>query len=117
MTNSFPLPGGAWVRFAVRSESAVLARVGLSMISVDQACSNAEREIADFDSEKVKNDAQQQWRQKLGSIRVSMDGIQDEGLLTSFFSGVYRTMISPQDYTGENPLWQSSEPYFDSFYW
>jgi hypothetical protein len=26
-------------------------------------------------------------------------------------------MINPQDYTGENPLWQSSEPYFDSFYW
>lgn len=26
-------------------------------------------------------------------------------------------MINPQDYTGENPLWESSEPYFDSFYW
>jgi hypothetical protein len=26
-------------------------------------------------------------------------------------------MINPQDYTGENPLWKSKEPYFDSFYW
>lgn len=26
-------------------------------------------------------------------------------------------MINPQDYTGENPLWNSDEPYFDSFYW
>jgi hypothetical protein len=26
-------------------------------------------------------------------------------------------MISPQDYTGENPLWNSTEPYYDSYYW
>lgn len=26
-------------------------------------------------------------------------------------------MVNPQDYTGENPLWKSAEPYFDSFYW
>jgi putative alpha-1,2-mannosidase len=25
-------------------------------------------------------------------------------------------MVNPQDYTGENPLWESDEPYFDSFY-
>jgi putative alpha-1,2-mannosidase len=25
-------------------------------------------------------------------------------------------MLSPQDYTNENPLWNSTEPYFDSFY-
>jgi putative alpha-1,2-mannosidase len=38
-------------------------------------------------------------------------------MLTNFYSGIYRTMINPQNYTGENPLWSSSEPYFDSFYW
>lgn len=26
-------------------------------------------------------------------------------------------MVNPQNYTGENPLWTSTEPYFDSFYW
>lgn len=25
-------------------------------------------------------------------------------------------MINPQNYTGENPLWKSNEPYFDSLY-
>lgn len=25
-------------------------------------------------------------------------------------------MISPQDYTGESYLWESDEPYYDSFY-
>jgi hypothetical protein len=49
-------------------------------------------------------------------IRVSRTGI-DNSVLTNFFSGVYRTMVNPQDYTGENVLWSSNEPYFDSFYW
>jgi hypothetical protein len=25
--------------------------------------------------------------------------------------------MAPANYTGENPLWESSEPYYDSFYW
>lgn len=39
-----------------------------------------------------------------------------DDMLRNFYSGIYRTMINPQDYTGENPLWSSDEPYFDSFY-
>ncbi|CAK7238564.1 hypothetical protein SEUCBS140593_010816 [Sporothrix eucalyptigena] len=39
-----------------------------------------------------------------------------DAMLRNFYSGIYRTMINPQNYTGENPLWSSSEPYFDSFY-
>jgi hypothetical protein len=49
-------------------------------------------------------------------IRVSRNGVKDS-VLTNFYSGIYRTMVNPQNYTGENPLWKSSEPYFDSFYW
>jgi hypothetical protein len=37
-----------------------------------------------------------------------------EELQTTFWSGLYRTMLMPQNYTGENPLWNSTEPYFDS---
>ncbi|OOO09152.1 glycosyl hydrolase 92 [Aspergillus oryzae] len=70
--NGYPLPGGAFLRFNSLADRTVLARVGLSFISSEQACSNAD--------------------------------------------GIYRTMINPQDYTGENPLWKSTEPYFDSFY-
>lgn len=29
---------------------------------------------------------------------------------------LYRTFISPQNYTGENPLWKTNEPTFDSYY-
>lgn len=92
------------------------ARVGLSFISSERACSNAEAEIPDFDFEGTRSKATETWRHKLAPIRVSSKGV-NASLLTNFYSGIYRTMINPQDYTGENPLWNSDEPYFDSFYW
>jgi putative alpha-1,2-mannosidase len=113
--NSPPVPAGAWTQFQAPTNNQILARVGVSYISVAQACSNAESEIPDFDFDKALKSAEDVWREKLGVIQVDATGVSDE-LQTVFWSGVYRTMISPQDYTGENPLWESSEPYYDSFY-
>src|SRR4051812_37303711 len=105
---------GAFAKFKNPDpKSPVLARVGLSFISSSQACHNAETEIPDFAFEKVKEAAEVAWREKLNVISTVPGGI-DRNLEVVFWSGFYRTMISPQDYTGENPLWDSKEPYFDS---
>ncbi|KAK6224069.1 hypothetical protein LQW54_000216 [Pestalotiopsis sp. IQ-011] len=113
--NGYPLPGGAFVRFE-DSDTPVLARVGLSFISVSKACSNAEAEIPDFDFDTIEMTATNVWREKLSPITVSTGGGVDQSLVTSFYSGIYRTMVNPQNYTGENPKWDHGEPYFDSFY-
>ncbi|KAL3419273.1 glycosyl hydrolase family 92 [Phlyctema vagabunda] len=113
--NGYPLPGGAFVRFESPGDSPILARVATSFISSEQACSSAEREIPSFDFDTTQTAAREIWREKLSPIRVSTNGI-DSSTLTNFYSGIYRTMVNPQDYTGENPLWESNEPYFDSFY-
>ncbi|KAI9726486.1 MAG: hypothetical protein M1828_001308 [Chrysothrix sp. TS-e1954] len=112
--NGSPLPGGAFVRFEPDVE-AVLVRVGLSFIGPGQACMNAEKEIPKFGFEAVRAAAASHWRAKLSPISISTTGVHPT-LITNFFSGIYRTMVSPQNYTGENPLWASTEPYFDSFY-
>jgi putative alpha-1,2-mannosidase len=110
------LPAGAWVRFdAPKNASQVIARVGVSLISVEQACSNAEKEIPDFDFDAVYTAAQQAWTDTLGVVEIKPGGV-SEDLQKVFWSGLYRASISPQDYTGENPLWESSEPYYDSYY-
>ncbi|KAF9632850.1 putative Alpha-12-mannosidase [Lasiodiplodia theobromae] len=113
--NGYPLPGGGFVRFANPGGNAVVARVGVSLISEQQACSNAESEIPDYDFEGTRSAAVDEWRQKLSPVRVSTENV-DRDFLVNFYSGIYRTMVNPQDYTGENPLWKSDEPYFDSFY-
>ncbi|KAG9234706.1 glycoside hydrolase family 92 protein [Amylocarpus encephaloides] len=114
--NGYPLPGGGFVRFtSLVRDTAILARVGVSFISSQQACSSAESEIPSFDFNSTQTAAGKMWRDKISPIKVSTNGVQ-ASILTNFYSGIYRTMVNPQDYTGENPLWQSSEPYFDSFY-
>ncbi|KAK4930398.1 hypothetical protein LTR49_003139 [Elasticomyces elasticus] len=112
------LPAGAWTRFHApgNSHNQILARVGVSFISIDQACSNAETEIPDFDFDAVHTDAQQAWTDSLDVIDVTPGQGVNSSLQTVFWSGVYRSALSPQDYTGENPLWNSTEPYYDSYY-
>jgi putative alpha-1,2-mannosidase len=113
--NGYPLPGGAFVRFTSGAEP-ILVRTATSFISAARACEHAEKEISDFDFEAVSDAATDAWREKMKPIRVSTNGV-NSSLLTNFYSGIYRTMVNPQNYTGENPLWSSNEPYFDSFYW
>ena len=111
------LPAGAWTQFAAPdTNNQILARVGVSFISVAQACSNAETEIPDFDFNGTLSVAQQAWTDTLGVIEVTPGNGVNESFQTIFWSGVYRASISPQDYTGENPLWESNEPYYDSYY-
>lgn len=113
--NSSPLPGGTFNRFT--SSAPVTVRVGLSFRSSDQACSIAEAEIPDFDFEATRNAAAAAWRSKLSSIAVSTSSGVDTSLITNFYSGIYRTMVNPQNYTGVNPIASADEIWFDSFYW
>ena len=116
--NGYPLPGGSFVRFSAptTANNTILARVGTSFISSDQACSSAEKEVPDYDFDSIRQTVANAWRTKISPITIDSTGV-DQSYVTNFYSGIYRTMINPQDYTGENPLWQSDKPYFDSFYW
>ncbi|KAF4780745.1 glycosyl hydrolase family 92 [Colletotrichum scovillei] len=106
---------GAWLQFERPTNNQILARVGLSFISVNKACENAERDIPKFDFDGTVRAAELTWADKLSTVDVSTEGV-SEDMKTVFWSGLYRSLLSPQNYTGENPLWESSEPYFDSFY-
>ncbi|RDL31079.1 putative alpha-1,2-mannosidase subfamily [Venustampulla echinocandica] len=109
-------PAGGWTQFHPPAENnQILARVGVSFISIDKACKNAETEIPDFDFAKVQTAATNAWRDKLSVVEIE-EGQIGTRFWTVFWSGIYRSMISPQDYTGENPLWNSTEPYYDSYY-
>ncbi|KAI6086437.1 glycoside hydrolase family 92 protein [Hypoxylon rubiginosum] len=115
--NLFYLEAGGWVRFSGLTNNTLTARVGISFISADQACQRAEEEIPEplDDFDRLLTETEDAWREKLGPISVNAGGASEE-LQTSFWSGLYRAMISPQNYTGENPYWDSGIPYFDSYY-
>ena len=109
------IEAGGFVRFSRPSNGTLQARMGMSFMSTEQACSNAEQEIPDWDFVRVRNDAENAWKAKFGGVSLVPGGA-STALQQTFFTGIYRTMMSPQNYTGENPLWNSTEPYFDSYY-
>ncbi|KAG5987422.1 hypothetical protein E4U52_007581 [Claviceps spartinae] len=76
----------------IRTISIIKVRVGLSFISMDKACRNAEQEIPDFDFDKDYTSRILPTRQNRKVIHA----------------------LTPTD---ENSLWDSEEPYFDSYYW
>jgi predicted alpha-1,2-mannosidase len=108
-------PQGAFNSFVLNEKRQILVRVGVSFVSIKQACNSAEKEISDFDFAKTLATAEEAWKVKLGVIEVDDHGVSQD-LREVFWSGLYRSFISPQDYTGENPLWKSDEPYYDSYY-
>ncbi|KAH7921950.1 glycoside hydrolase family 92 protein [Leucogyrophana mollusca] len=93
----------------------ILARVGVSFISSAQACKSAESEIPHFDFNATRQKSREVWNDLLGRVQVDTHGV-DRETIDLFYSSLYRTHIVPADYTGENPRWNSTEPYYDSFY-
>lgn len=110
--------GGAWARFGKPAKNnQMISRVGVSLISTAQACSNAESEIPNFRTafKSVRTAATKAWSDKLNVVSITPGGASTDAQRL-FWTSAYRAFISPQDYTNENPKWTSSEPYFDSYY-
>ncbi|CAG8576155.1 3656_t:CDS:2, partial [Dentiscutata heterogama] len=99
-------------------QSVIKSRVGISFMSVDQACKNAQEEIPNWDFDLTREKAVEAWEVELEKIQVT-DGTDD--LKKIFYSNLYRTMITPSDRTGENPNWVSFDkngriiPNYDDF--
>ncbi|EAU89835.2 hypothetical protein CC1G_06987 [Coprinopsis cinerea okayama7 len=96
-------------------QTSILVRVGVSFISSAQACETAEHEIPNFEFDEVHRKSRKQWNDVLSRVQVNPEGVPRE-TVELLYSSIYRTHISPADYTGENPNWESKEPYYDSLY-
>ncbi len=103
---------GAWLSFATKGDEVVHLKIGISFVSVAQAKENALNQITGFDFEATKNAAISIWDKTLQAIEIDAT----PKLRRMFYTSLYHTMLMPVDRTGENPLWDSSEPYYDDFY-
>jgi predicted alpha-1,2-mannosidase len=104
---------GAWLDFDTRARQQIQLKIGISFVSIAQAKQNALRQIHGFNFDQVRANALKAWNDALAPIQVT-GGTPDQ--LKMFFTSVYHTMLMPVDRTGDNPLWQSDEPYYDDFY-
>lgn len=73
VSSPYTLQAGALLSFDTSNTSttnSVLARFGVSFISTDQACSNAEEEISDWDWDEVQSASREQWEDVLERVVV-----------------------------------------------
>jgi len=106
-------PAGLWLAFPTHAGQQVLMRIGISFVSIEQAQQNMEREIPRFDFEALHNSTVAAWDKALGKVELKGETPRQAQI---FYTALYHTMLMPTDRTGENPLWESPEPYYDDYY-
>ena len=104
---------GALLRFA-EGDSVVQLKIGISFLSSQRAKHNAHTYIPHWSFKKVHNDLLVQWEKLFKAIEIAPDT--PEAQKRMFYTALYHTMIMPVDRTGENPLWNDPEPYYDDYY-
>ena len=104
---------GAWLTFAHAGDHPVLMKIGISFVSIAQARQNLAAEIPGFDFDAVHAAALAKWDKALGTVELKGETPEQAQI---FYTALYHTMLMPTDRTGENPLWKSSEPYYDDYY-
>lgn len=97
------------------NDKQVISRVGISWISTKQACDNVNREIPQGTSfASVVNDTVSEWNTEVLS-KITTTNTNDTSL-TLLYTSLYFMHLIPTNQTGENPNWQSSEPYYQDIF-
>ncbi len=106
-------PIGATFDFATHAGQIIQAKVAISFVSIAQARHTLDEETPGWPFDAVRKASSEAWNKALST--VELHGATDSKR-TQFYTAMYHTMLMPSDRTGENPLWQSSEPYYDDYY-
>ncbi|KAG6890043.1 hypothetical protein C0995_012500 [Termitomyces sp. Mi166 len=107
-----PIQAGALLSF---NSSTVLTRFGVSFISAQQACANAEEEISDWDWDRVEGASRNAWEEVLGRVETHVQK-ENATVLELLYSSLYRASLVPANLTNENPYWISKFPFYDSLF-
>ncbi|TKY87518.1 hypothetical protein EX895_003532 [Sporisorium graminicola] len=96
------------------------ARMGISWTSTQAACNYATVEIPSFPStgslSTVAAQTRSKWNHLLGdTLSISHHGVTQDDLKL-FYSSLYRSFLSPNNVTGDNPRFETSKPSYDSLY-
>ncbi|OGX90280.1 alpha-mannosidase [Hymenobacter coccineus] len=105
---------GALLRFADGGPDSVKVKVGISFLSAARARANVAAEVPGWDFGQVLGQLRARWEGLLG--RIALDPATPPDQQKLFYTGLYHTLLMPVDRSGENPLWNGPQPYYDDFY-
>jgi len=87
------------LKFTTFQDEVIMLKVGLSLISVEQAQLNLETELSHWDFEKVKKEAKEDWNRLLNRIVVESESNEFK---TIFYTALYRSLLIPINTTDVN---------------
>jgi len=97
------------------TDAVVQSRVGVSFISAEQACQSVDDQIPQGTSvATLRNETRDVWNLEVFSKITTTDT--NTTNLQLLYSSLYHMFLIPTNKTGENPLWTSSEPYYDDIF-
>jgi len=96
----------AVVTFPEKMGKSVVCKVGLSLVSVENARANLQAETNGFDFDKIKSEAENTWDQALSAFQVS-GGKTEE--LTNFYTALYHSMIAPNVVSDANHEYRGAD--------
>jgi predicted alpha-1,2-mannosidase len=106
-------PLGGTFDLPTRAGQVVQAKVAISFVSIAQARATLQQEAPGWPFNAVRLADSGLWNQALSKIRIHGE---TDAKRIQFYTAIYHTMLMPTDRTGENPNWNSSEPYYDDYY-
>lgn len=93
---------GAAPVFATSDGETVFAKIGISYLNIEQAARNLDRQIPDFDFDKVVSDCKDAWDQALSVIDIETE---DDNVRRIFYSDLYRCLNLPVEYDEEDGVY------------
>ncbi|KAF8199830.1 glycoside hydrolase family 92 protein [Mycena galopus ATCC 62051] len=92
-------------------------RVGISFVSTEQACANAESEVGSSSFEEIQAAAVALWNEKLSKIEIDVANT-PANITELLYSSLYRSSLTPNNATDETQgvFANTSSFYFDSLY-
>lgn len=91
--------------FETQKEEEILLKVGISMVSVEGARNNLEKELSGWDFNEVRENAKNAWNNELGKIEVE-GGTKTEQ--TIFYTSLYHAMLHPNIYMDVDRKYRST---------
>jgi predicted alpha-1,2-mannosidase len=82
---------GAFVNYKTEEGESVIIKVGISFVSIEGARKNLEKEVMDWDFDRVREQARRTWNQELK--RVTIDGT-TEDKKQIFYTAVYHSLLA-----------------------
>lgn len=104
---------GAWQTFKTTGGKPLLVKIAVSFTSAETAEALLDREIPDWSYDRVRQESQAAWNQRLGEIEVS--GL-SEAQTRRFYTALYHASTHPRDRSLDQPAKELGRPNWDDHY-